>query len=154
MLLFVCLPFFLSPRTSPRVREHHQALDAAHFCGYRKNTKFVQSHWSQSGGESCGECSCERECSFLCGLRNSQILVLHWWLLRSSSTQSFIWYFHFLSSKVVYAKPKDKMLVVPEATKCNAKKRFPWPCHNGKLSGCGIGTQMCMAKIHYSTVQI
>jgi len=84
----------------------------------------------------------------------------------NSSTQDF----HLIVSKPFYAKTKVKMLVVPEITKRNAKKKkkpnkknqkktnpkpmFPWPCRQGKLSGCGIGMQMCLAKIYCSTVQI
>lgn len=64
-------------------------------------------------------------------------------------------YFHLLSSKPFYAKTKDKMLAVPEITKCNAiKKMLLWPSHQGRLSGCGIGMHIFLAKIYCSMVQI
>lgn len=138
-----------------------QASDAACLAGCRKRTKVVPPYWLQSGGQSYWECSCERECSLLGLPRSSEILMLGWWLLRNSSTQSFVrnsstqGFFHLLGSKPLYAKTKDKTLVVPDITKCNAKKKkkkVSMPPPQGRFSGGGIGTQMCLPNIYCSKV--
>lgn len=49
---FLCSPFVLTPRTLPRVWEHE-----ASYLRSCRNTKVVWPYWSQSGRESCRECS-------------------------------------------------------------------------------------------------
>ena len=69
-------------------------------------------------------------------------------LLRNSSTQAFIRYFHLLGSKPLYAKTKDKMLVVPDITKCNGRKKksFHGPLIRGSYQDVGLACRCAWLK--------